>query len=1189
MVGFVNARRLTDPLLEHAYHPVIEALTAIAAGLNQSGYPLDPLNSRLKRYKELHRQLTERFGPREATAVASILQIGIGAIRAGAAVFPIAKPLEAFLTPELASQVSKAIAQHRRASDRELLRAPVPYLSARLVEGISLLSKQKRIVLVFDEFELSPPQIDSWLRELTNHAYGRLDTGLLLIVAGRDPLGQDWIARGDSGGPDRLKHLPLDRFSREEVIEYVHSYIEDVETSLAKRIADSLSPAYRLPLVLRLLVSEPRSFLEIGEPAGPARLGRLTTELSDRLLDERRTTADQRNATLAVSTARSFDQSIVRELLDECGIPSPDEYFRWLERQYFINPNAPAYSFYDLVRDVLRTKLGNDDLALRNRLHQRLLRYYERAADSNDTAERVSKMVIEIAYHRLSLISANVLPEALGMLFQALPNGYQYTPHWSRMFGQVAAERAELGNGDRASLTRLAGVLDASWRQSTPQTQTGSGFVFDPAMNVFFTSFHQGVAPKMEASNAELWLSYFECRVISGSRFTTQLRSATMELQRIWDEAAILEELRAPDRLLRFCAAFDLSDAYNRVGDIAAALAWSTRALEIARLDQSPMREAFALVLMSANLKRQGAYSAALTNIQAAIDLVRRQNNPASSYYLGRFLLDKGVTYTYLAQSAQAEEAFESSRAHFRDISPQSIAELSHRIGWLKRVRGDLDGALLDHDLAVRQFTDLESGLPLKPTDGASSLQYLRAKALHSRGNVLRDMCQHRQAIENFNLAIDVFRREGGIRLEAIARKDRAWSFFQVTGYSAGQGDLMRALGDLGEATDRAEAAPHSATHRVEGLLDLCRIRICGGDLDGAADALSRAEIIASADADDPQLEIRCTLTRSLLYASRGDEAPIASWLDQVEAYAARADPPLWHLAAECEVVRAVLRNGAGDSASAATHLERAQRHAALWNGYGVAAVEELWMSLTRIRFTRPSPSNSHGELLDIYDEHEQLLGQATSKLAHKTGLWHRSFHAWVIGRQADGTKFVLLQQRGHIKRDFPGFLDISAAGHYRAGEGIEGGVREFNEELGIEVDPGSLTPVARRIVNEALDNGVVNREFQDIYALIGIPGLDQYTIGYPEVTGIFQCDIERLRQILDGTLSFLDCTGLEHDPDKGSTRVVERTIRLGDLIPSARHYLTAILTCLSGFLDEGLVGSDLRTQLPDGSYWKAS
>ncbi|MGH9420410.1 MAG: hypothetical protein ACRD3J_10575, partial [Thermoanaerobaculia bacterium] len=357
--------------------------------------------------------------------------------------------------------------------------------------------------------------------------------------------------------------------------------------------------------------------------------------------------------------------------------------------------------------------------------------------------------------------------------------------------------------------------MDASWRQSTPQTQSGSGFVFDPAMNVFFTSFHQGAAPKMEASNAELWLSYFECRVISGSRFTTQLQSATTELRRIWDEAVVLEDLHSPDRLLRFCAAFDLSDVYNRAGDISAALSWSTHALEIARLDQSPMRQAFALVLMSANLKRQGAYRTALMNIQDAIDLVRRQNNPASSYYLGRFLLDKGVTYTYLSQSVQAEDAFEASRAHFRDISPQSIAELSHRIGWLKRIRGDLDGALLDHDLAVQQFTDLESGLPLRTPDAASDLQYLRAKALHSRGNVLREMCRHRDALISFDLAIEVFRRKGAIRLEAIARKDRAWSVFQLTGYLAAQGDLMRALGDLGESTTRTDGAPHSATHRV--------------------------------------------------------------------------------------------------------------------------------------------------------------------------------------------------------------------------------------------------------------------------------------------------------------------------------------------------------------------------------------
>jgi hypothetical protein len=48
----------------------------------------------------------------------------------------------------------------------------------------------------------------------------------------------------------------------------------------------------------------------------------------------------------------------------------------------------------------------------------------------------------------------------------------------------------------------------------------------------------------------------------------------------------------------------------------------------------------------------------------------------------------------------------------------------------------------------------------------------------------------------------------------------------------------------------------------------------------------------------------------------------------------------------------------------------------------------------------------------------------------------------------------------------------------------------------------------------------------------------------------------------------------------------VERTVEMDDLIPSARHYLAAVLAELSDYLDRGLMPADEK-RLPDGSLWK--
>ena len=80
-------------------------------------------------------------------------------------------------------------------------------------------------------------------------------------------------------------------------------------------------------------------------------------------------------------------------------------------------------------------------------------------------------------------------------------------------------------------------------------------------------------------------------------------------------------------------------------------------------------------------------------------------------------------------------------------------------------------------------------------------------------------------------------------------------------------------------------------------------------------------------------------------------------------------------------------------------------------------------------------------ELFDIYDGTGAALNIAKPKSeVHANGYWHRSFHCWIIFRASEGKDYILLQKRAPDKKSWPNRLDISAAGHYSAGEGIEGG-----------------------------------------------------------------------------------------------------------------------------------------------------
>ncbi|WP_407645941.1 NUDIX hydrolase [Actinacidiphila oryziradicis] len=98
---------------------------------------------------------------------------------------------------------------------------------------------------------------------------------------------------------------------------------------------------------------------------------------------------------------------------------------------------------------------------------------------------------------------------------------------------------------------------------------------------------------------------------------------------------------------------------------------------------------------------------------------------------------------------------------------------------------------------------------------------------------------------------------------------------------------------------------------------------------------------------------------------------------------------------------------------------------------------------------------------------------------AHLQGKWHRTVHCWVVSAERGGQ--ILLQKRSDTMKNFPGLLDVSAAGHLEAGEPVEAGLREVTEELGIEVDRSRLHHLGERVEVADQKNGQRNREYQSV------------------------------------------------------------------------------------------------------------
>jgi isopentenyldiphosphate isomerase len=131
-------------------------------------------------------------------------------------------------------------------------------------------------------------------------------------------------------------------------------------------------------------------------------------------------------------------------------------------------------------------------------------------------------------------------------------------------------------------------------------------------------------------------------------------------------------------------------------------------------------------------------------------------------------------------------------------------------------------------------------------------------------------------------------------------------------------------------------------------------------------------------------------------------------------------------------------------------------------------------------------------ELLDVLDELGRTTGEVAWKSeAHRRGLFHRCFHCWVAGEDANGA-YLLVQRRAAAKDTWPGYLDVTAAGHLRSGEEpMRGGLRELEEELGLRVEPGRLVSLGTRRIEQEMPDGC-DREFHDVFLLLdGTPPRD--------------------------------------------------------------------------------------------------
>lgn len=120
-------------------------------------------------------------------------------------------------------------------------------------------------------------------------------------------------------------------------------------------------------------------------------------------------------------------------------------------------------------------------------------------------------------------------------------------------------------------------------------------------------------------------------------------------------------------------------------------------------------------------------------------------------------------------------------------------------------------------------------------------------------------------------------------------------------------------------------------------------------------------------------------------------------------------------------------------------------------------------------------------EYLDILNEKGEKTGEVKSyEEAHKNGLIHRAVHVWIVNQKGE----LLIQKREKNRVAYPGYWDISAAGHVSTGKtSLEAAQQEVREELGLTLIASDFQYLFTLEEHIVINNGTyINNEFQDVY-----------------------------------------------------------------------------------------------------------
>ena len=199
-------------------------------------------------------------------------------------------------------------------------------------------------------------------------------------------------------------------------------------------------------------------------------------------------------------------------------------------------------------------------------------------------------------------------------------------------------------------------------------------------------------------------------------------------------------------------------------------------------------------------------------------------------------------------------------------------------------------------------------------------------------------------------------------------------------------------------------------------------------------------------------------------------------------------------------------------------------------------------------------------ELVDVYDDALNKVGVATRNEAHRKGYWHLNLHCWIVTKRKGGA--VIFQVRSEDKPAFPGLLDSTVGGHYKAGEKLEDVAREIEEEIGLDPDVKKLVPLGSRVDVTGLD-GLSKREIAEVFFIRDDRPLRAFKVDPLEVRALVEVRIWDGLRLFSGRSKKIKAAGVEWDRAGKATEANLEVVK-GSFVPKMdSYYMTLFIMAM--------------------------